>query len=185
MQMKMSPGAGGDKGNHQIKPKGRGSGIMVSDFVCEKDGFLKLFDVGVEQAARQTLEYGEQRDGYWTKDKFISQMKKAERIASLKYPDATVLWVFDNAPQHTARAVDSLDAKKMNKGPSGAQPKMRDTVWDGQPQRMVDANGIPKGLERVLQERGVDTRGKKKAELADIISDHADFKSEGRSCQLP
>ena len=49
----------------------------------------------------------------------------------------------------------------MNVGPGGKQPKMRDTVWEGHVQKMVDRNAIPKGMKAILEERGVDTVGMK------------------------
>ena len=69
-----------------ICPKSKGSGIMVSDFIDERNGYLQLTDEEFERArsadptikqrARVLLEYGESRDGYWTRDKFISQMEQ-------------------------------------------------------------------------------------------------------------
>ena len=60
----------------------RGTGIMLSDFIDEKIGFLCLTDEEYERAkqinpsakkyARQFLEYGENREGYWTCDKFVA-----------------------------------------------------------------------------------------------------------------
>ena len=65
-----------------IKPKSRGSGRMVSDFIDEYSGYLRLSPSEVEAArvinpeitneARQIIEYGENTDGYWTADKFMS-----------------------------------------------------------------------------------------------------------------
>ena len=74
----------------------KGSGIMVSDFIDEHNGFLALSDEEYEAAktthrnirkyAREFLEYGENREGYWTRDKFIAQMQRAIVIAEIKYP---------------------------------------------------------------------------------------------------
>ena len=71
----------GERGQHVLKPKSKGSGIMVLDFVNELDGYLALTDEEYHEAikedppfprARQLLAYGENREGYWTCDKFIS-----------------------------------------------------------------------------------------------------------------
>ena len=72
----------GEKGTFMIRPKSQGSGIMVSDFVDEKNGYLSLSDEefvkakadnpNLKQQAREILEYGESRDGYWTSNKFIA-----------------------------------------------------------------------------------------------------------------
>lgn len=47
----------------------------------------------------------------------------------------------------------------MNVSDGGKQPHMRDTVWRGRPQRMVMDGGLQKGMKRVLQERGLETKG--------------------------
>ena len=74
----------GMKGEKMLKPKSKGAGIMVSDFIDEHNGFLALSDEEYDAAkvsnprihkyAREFLEYGESREGYWTRDKFIAQM---------------------------------------------------------------------------------------------------------------
>ena len=53
-----------------IRPKSKGSGIIVSDFVDERNGYLQLeferarsADPTIKQKARVLLEYGESRDG--------------------------------------------------------------------------------------------------------------------------
>ena len=64
----------GEKGTAIMRPKGKGAGIMVSDFIDEKNGFLRLTQEEYDQAkqsnpniwmeARTLLEYGENREGY-------------------------------------------------------------------------------------------------------------------------
>ena len=86
----------GDKGEKMVKPKGRGARIMLSYFVEEKGGFLALTESEYQGAkttrpsikpyAREFLEYGENKEGFWTRDKFMSQMKIAVTIAEIKYP---------------------------------------------------------------------------------------------------
>lgn len=59
-----------------MKPKSKGAGIMVSDYIDEYNGFLALTDEQFKEAkksnpsikkyAREFLEYGENQDGYWT-----------------------------------------------------------------------------------------------------------------------
>ena len=77
----------GTKGTTVMKPKSKGSGIMVSDFVDEINGYLCLtheeyrrareVDKTTQMTARSLLEYDEAREGYWTCDKFMQQMKKS------------------------------------------------------------------------------------------------------------
>ena len=81
----------------------------------------------------------------------MAQLRTAVEIAELKYSPQffDLLFVFDNSSNHTAKAPDALVASRMNVGPAGVQPIMRDTVWSGRPFRMVDENGVPKGLAAV------------------------------------
>ena len=182
----------GEKGKLPIKPKGKGSSIMVSEFIEEKDGYLALSDEqyefevtntdqDIEKSALAVLEIGEHREGYWNSDRFMEQVGKSVKIADLKYPPSQGyhhVWCFDHSCGHTAFAEDALIASKMNKGPGGKQPKMRDTVWNGQPQTMTLPDGRPKGAALVLEERGYNTRGMKLGEMRAILADHDDFKNE-------
>lgn len=121
------------KGQKMTKPKSKGAGIMVSDFIDEQ-GFLALTDEEYEEAkksdpriskyAREFLEYGESREGYWNRDKFMLQMKRAVNIAELKYPKSSGwrhVWVFDHNSCHAAMADDALDVNHMNVKPGGQQ----------------------------------------------------------------
>ena len=182
----------GEKDNFAIKPKSKGSGIMVSDFIDEFNGYLCLSDSeyslakqtygdNITKEARQFLEYGENREGYWTSDKFLTQMDHAVKIADIKYPKDQgyrVVWVFDNSSCHNAYAEDALNANNMNAKPGGKQPHLRDTVWNGRPQRMVFNIGIPKGLIQVLTERGKYHKSMKLEDMRKEISTHPDFMNE-------
>lgn len=59
---------------------------------------------------------------------------------------------------------------------------MRDTVWNGQVQKLNFALGIPKGLKIVLEERGINTRTLNRSEMIAILEQHHDFKNE--KCKL-
>ena len=174
-----------------MRPKLKGSGIMVSDFIYERNGYLELTQEEYEQAkqkdpsirkhARQLLEYGGAREGYWTSEKFMGQIKEAAKIADTKYPREEgwrVVWIFDHSSCHAAMPEDGLDVTKMNVNPGGKQRVMRDGWWGGKPQKMNYTLGVPKGIRVILEERGVDTRGKKADELREILRNHPDFKNE-------
>ena len=137
-----------------IRKKGRGSGIMISDVIEEHGGFLR----SSEKIARKRLEFGEKRDGYWTCEKFIEQIKWAVEIADEKYPSTeySIVWIFDHSSNHSSKGKDALVADRMNVSSGGNQPKMRDTVFEGRPFKMVLPNGEAKGLRLMLEERGVD-----------------------------
>jgi len=84
----------------------------------------------------------------------------------------------DQSSCHKAMAEDALDVSKMNVNPGGVQPKMRDTVWGGEVQKMQYALGIPKGMRVILEERGIATATFKGDDMREILLNHDDFKNE-------
>ena len=70
-----------------IQPKTKGAGIMVSDYVDQHSGFLQLTPAEAELAkandpsfpttARVFLEYGANKEGYWTSERFLANVKDA------------------------------------------------------------------------------------------------------------
>ena len=179
-----------------IKPKSRGSGRMVNDFIDEYSGYLRLSPSEVEAArvinseitneARQIIEYGENRDGYWTGDKFMSQVKRAVAIADFKYPSQSyaLLWIFDHSCNHTVKSHDALVASRMNVGLGGKQPSMRDTMYQGKEQKLVTGEGVPKGLRMVLTERGINVSNMCRDQMVSVLSEHDDFVNEKSAVEL-
>ena len=92
----------------------------------------------------------------------------------LKSPQAQAL-LFDNAPSHRKCSDDSLNVDCMNVGPGGKQPKMRDSIFNGQLQSMVLPDGRPKGMKLVLQEKGVNTQGMNAAKMRETLNKYEDF----------
>lgn len=172
-----------------IQPKTKGAGIMVSDFIEQHSGYLRL---STEEAkgvnptfpttARVLLEYGAEKEGYWNSKRFMENVKDAAKIAKYKYPTDkhTIVFIFDQSSCHRAFAEDSLNAKVMNVKPGGAQPCMRDTYWPtpGHVQKLVDRNGIPKGMKKVLEERGINTSTLLADDMRIILQNHDDFRRE-------
>ena len=127
------------------------------------------------------LEYGENKEGYWTSEKFMAQIEVAATIAEVKYPREEgyrLVFIFDHSSCHGAYADDALNANKMNMKPGGKQPAMPNTVWRGKECSMVFNLGVPKGLLQVLKERGVDTRGMKLEDMRKELASHEDFQNE-------
>lgn len=88
---------------------------MVSDFIEERNGYLaliqeeydrvKIQDPTAKMYAQQLLEYRESKEGYWTSDKFMLQIKEAVKIVKYKYPKEEgwrVVWIFDHSSCHAA-----------------------------------------------------------------------------------
>ena len=91
-------------------------GIMVSDFVEASMGFLNfLDDSGKKTIARVLLEYGGNREGYWTLESFC---KKWTMLLLLPSPNILELRLFGYLTTcsscHNAYADDALIATHMN-----------------------------------------------------------------------
>ncbi len=120
---------------------------MVSDFIHENNGFLaysvseeaKKSNPIIKPYAREFLEYGENKEGYWNMPRFMSQIRRAAEIAEIKYPKEQgwrICWVFDNSSCHNAMGDDALNVRSMNVKPGGAQKILRDTIYNGKAQKM-------------------------------------------------
>jgi hypothetical protein len=161
-----------------IHPKGKGKGIMVSDFLLpwsrlnlsslSKERQTELEASGLPREAAVLFEYGKE-DGYWDGSKLLEQvLNQALPIAESLYPGYQLLFLFDNATSHSVYADDALQASKMNKGEGGAQAILRDgwykngdTVisqkmfYESEDALTGTTNKIPKGIQKVLEERGL------------------------------
>ena len=162
----------GDPQTSVIRQKSLGASIMVSDFVDEVHGFL--YDN--MESARVLLETT--RDGYFNNSLLLKQVEKAINIFERVHPEAQGIFLFDNAPSHCKMADDTPNADKMNAGPGGKQPIMKDTMWEGKVQILVDENGIPKGMKAILEERGVDTFGMKVSDMRERLREYPDFNNQ-------
>jgi hypothetical protein len=159
-------------GELPLRSKSNGRALMISDFITEACGRLRLTAEEIEanphipEEARCILKPGKNAEGYWTVEKLLEQIEyRVLPIFEAKFPNAIALFAFDNSTNHAAFRPDALVAERMNKGPGGKQPKMRKAFWGPQrtEQLMVWPNdyhdlklrGQPKGLEQVLRERGL------------------------------
>lgn len=153
------------EGQQPLRPKGRGKGIMVSDFLIPYGRLVSRGQDCDPTFATEYLEYG--KDNYWTGESMISQLvNKAIPIFEAVFPDFQACFMFDNSSNHGMYASDALMASKMNLNPGGRQLKLRDGFFSrGCPQSMVFPNnhpvfpGQPKGIRQVLLERGIWRQG--------------------------
>lgn len=60
---------------------------------------------------------------------------------------------------------------------------MRDGFWDGMVHKRNYAIGIPKGLQVVLEERGIDISGMNGNKMREVLKSHPDFKNEKRKIE--
>ena len=123
-------------GELPLRKKGNGRSIMVSEFLSEECGRLKLNaqqcqeNPLIPKEAHIYLQPGKDREGYWTSEHLINQVKtKAIPIFEILFPNCIGLFAFDNSSNHATFKSDALVASKMNLKSGGKQPKMRDTVF--------------------------------------------------------
>ena len=100
------------------------------------------------------------KDNYWTSEKMVDHtVKTAIPIFQEAFPGCTAVFAFDNTTNHFSYTSDALRVEKLNKGPSGAQPCMREgfITIKGLPQTMQLKNyynftltGEPKGMKQIL-----------------------------------
>ena len=96
--------------------KGEGQSLMIADFVSADYGWLSSAD-GIE-SARVELKPGKNRDGYFSNDELLAQVRKAIHLARKLFPGDDHVFVFDNARSHAKRAEDALSARHLPKGTS-------------------------------------------------------------------
>ena len=179
----------GEDDHPALLPKTKGSGIMVADFVEEHSGYLALTDAehdtakvkfpSIPKSSRVLFEYGADKEGYWTGDKFMAQVKSACDIAEAKYDPSkhTIAFIFDQSSCHKKFDENALIAKNILVKDGGPR-RVRDTVWAGRAQVMLNSDGSAKGLKTILAERGINTSRMKADDMRTVLSNHDDFVNE-------
>jgi hypothetical protein len=101
-----------DANDRPLRPKGQGRSIVVSEFLCECHGPMKLneaqraeyLDVAFETCA--IIQPGK-HEGYWITANLIEQVKtKAMPIFMILHPEADAICLFDNSQNHRALPPD-------------------------------------------------------------------------------
>ena len=117
--------------NRQFYPKGNGWSVMVSPFLCEFRGILKLSKaiqaLLPEFPADSTvlLKPGTNAEGYWKNTDLVTQVKKkALPIFKIVHPNCDGLLMFDNSQNLHARAPDALSVSDMNLRNGGASKRL-------------------------------------------------------------
>ncbi|QRV73726.1 DDE family endonuclease [Ceratobasidium sp. AG-Ba] len=176
-------------GEHAIPfKKGEGRSIMIADSMCAEFGWLRGENGAM---ARVDLSPGKSRDGYFTSELVIKQLRDAIKLAKEKYPAYEHVFVYDNAPSHTKRPAGAISARGMPKGPSQkftfastdaqgrkTSVRMEDGRFaDGTPQSFYYPGNHPrypgwfKGMAEILRERGLGHIAEKRVECQDKCKD--------------
>ena len=101
-----------------LQPKGKGQGIIVSDFLLpwgrlninhlSAEKLAEGCQKGVPQEAVELFEYGKQ-EGCWDGARLLDQLaNKALPIPQFLYPGYDLIFLFDNATSHAIYAKDAL-----------------------------------------------------------------------------
>ena len=176
-----------EKARKEIRPKGEGASIMVSAFLCQCHGLLRLprdlaeLNPEIPPDSTVIIHPGVNKDGYFTNDDLADQTKKMLKIFEVLHPGCTALVAYDNSSNHHAMAKDALVAKRLNLKDGGKNvPRFRDGWFlDANGVRIVQsmttAAGNQKGIKSILQERGLFVTGMKLNDGCKLLSVQPDF----------
>lgn len=146
-----------------MKLKGKGAGIMISDYIYKHHGFLAPNDEEYEcvkladpSARKYVMNMGrEQRGLYWMHDRLSnrsSELLILQRLSTQRLMDGTLCRYLNMSCCH------GWQCPWCEQDPGSKQRLMRDTVWQDRVQKMTYSVGVPKGMRVILQERGIDTQ---------------------------
>ncbi len=153
------------QGEQPLRKKGRGRLIHVSAFINPETGRLVLLDNGgrVMRDSTKIIYPGSGGDAWWDAPQLLKQMEDVIQIFEAGHPGKQSLFIFDQSSAHASLPPDALKAFEMNKSDGGKQRIQHDTVIPNtnpvpehrsKVQKMTLPDGRPKGLQRVLEERG-------------------------------
>jgi hypothetical protein len=114
-----------DANDRPLRPKGQGRSIMVSEFICECHGPMKLNeaqraehpDVAFETC---TIIQPGKHEGYWITANLIEKVKaKAMPIFKILHPETDAVCLFDNSQNHSVLPPDALRVSVLNLSDGG------------------------------------------------------------------
>ncbi|CUA69593.1 Protein unc-13 homolog B [Rhizoctonia solani] len=156
------------------RKKGQGLSVMFADYISARHGFLASRDGRL--TTRKILQAGKNREGYLTNVDICQQFRSAVKLAKQEYPKERHLFVYDNARIHTKHPPTAPSARSMTKGESLLRVQTVDSQGNKIKVRMDNPQfpngseqelylpgpeGMFKGMEVLLQERGYNTTGLK------------------------
>ena len=125
-----------DEDRNFLRPKGSGRSIMVSEFLCECHGPMKLSDEqrisnpDVPSETVRIIKPGNNADGYWMNTDLVEQLEtRAIPIFKILHPNCIALYMFDYSQNHHALALDVLRASALNLKDGGKNIKHQRDSW--------------------------------------------------------
>ncbi|CAG8466135.1 2474_t:CDS:2, partial [Acaulospora morrowiae] len=147
-----------ENGKQQFQKKGQGKGYHVSHFLTEMIEQLQLTPEEQKQylhlpkTVREDLVSGTSNEEWWNIEKLVKQVKeKLIPLFEATHPECIMVACFNNTTSHNKYAEDALRANVMNLK-SGGSYKIRDIIFNGQPQTMTLPDSRPKEIKMVLEE---------------------------------
>jgi hypothetical protein len=120
--------------NRPIRTKGERRSIMVSKFICECHGPMKLSiqeqlqNPNVPSETVVIIKPGKNADGYWTNQDLVKQIQeRAIPIFRILHANSDLLMMFDNSQNHRALPPNALNAKVLNLNDDGKNIKAQRT----------------------------------------------------------
>jgi hypothetical protein len=149
-----------ERGAAATQERARASDSFINP---ETGRLVSVNENGEDRDSTKIIYPGSGGDAWWDCDQLIKQMEDAIQIFEEAHPGKQSLFIFDQSSAHASLPPDALKAFDMNKSDGGKQRRQRDTIIPatnpvaahrGKLQQMSLPDGRPKGLQRVLEERG-------------------------------
>mmetsp|Transcript_26808 Transcript_26808/g.33053 ORF Transcript_26808/g.33053 Transcript_26808/m.33053 type:complete len:391 (+) Transcript_26808:1059-2231(+) len=134
-------------GTRPLIPKDEGMGIMLSSFTSREFGY------GFVLTFVSELEYGSNKEGYWTYDNMVLQLEDCIDCIKCLYPDYDFMFLFDHSNGHDRLQPNGLSINKVRKYFGGKQPKMRSsklTLNEFGPYHLATSNLQPGMMQHMI-----------------------------------
>ena len=76
----------------------------------------------------QDFRYGANKDGYWSYEHLVCQLKDCQDVMKTFYPEFDVKYNVDHSCRHDRQRLDSLNVHRMNVEYGGNQNKCHDLI---------------------------------------------------------
>ena len=141
-------------GDQELRKKGQGRCLHVSDFIVKELGFhdlekalssdrleeLRSQNKLPENLKSRVVMYpGKNADGLWTHELLLKQVEHFMNLSELAFPDDLACIIFDCSENYAAFEKDALVVNRMNVHPGGKQSRMRSTTFVHASQRFLPA----------------------------------------------